>query len=351
VGLRWAVDNSGFYAFIPLSNDPKFLTATIEHLYFYDLVTGKNTQVALDWGNGLARALEPTGDGFYALLAAGYHLRAAHYLRNKAVDSWTWKRAMLEGERAQNITSFDVGEDGKRLVYDSSTASSMPQLFRARVDGEKLASAVQLTKLNQKLIQSRTFAKTEVIRWKGANNDEVEGILYYPNPYEPAKKYPVITAIHGGPTGADQDAGEDNWAYPLNLLAQRGTFLLRPNYHGSGNYGLKRVESICCGNYYDLETPDINLGVDYLVSKGLVDADKIATLGWSNGAILSTSLFATYPARYKVAVVGAGDVEWISDWGNVVFGDSFDSYYFGKSPMEDPELYIRKSPFFKMDRV
>ena len=351
VGLRWAVDNSGFYAFIPFSNDPKFLTATIEHLYFYDLATGKNTQVALDWENGLARALEPTGDGFYALLAAGYHLRAAHYLRNKAGDSWTWKRAMLEGERAQNITSFDVSEDGKTLVYDSSTASSMPQLFRARVDGEKLASAVQLTKLNEKLIQSRTFAKTEVIRWKGANNDEVEGILYYPNPYEPAKKYPVITAIHGGPTGVDQDAWEDNWAYPLNLLAQRGTFLLRPNYHGSGNYGLKWVESICCGNYYDLETPDINLGVDYLVSKGLVDADKIATLGWSNGAILSTSLLTTYPARYKVAVVGAGDVEWISDWGNVVFGDSFDSYYFGKSPMEDPELYIRKSPFFKMDRV
>jgi hypothetical protein len=49
--------------------------------------------------------------------------------------------------------------------------------------------------------------------------------------------------------------------------------------------------------------------------------------------------------------VGAGDVEWISDWGNVDFGDSFDSYYFGKSPMEDPQLYIRKSPFFKMDKV
>jgi formylglycine-generating enzyme required for sulfatase activity len=52
-----------------------------------------------------------------------------------------------------------------------------------------------------------------------------------------------------------------------------------------------------------------------------------------------------------VASVGAGDVEWISDWGNVVFGDSFDSYYFGKSPMQDPDLYIRKSPFFKLDKV
>ena len=84
--------------------------------------------------------------------------------------------------------------------------------------------------------------------------------------------------------------------------------------------------------------------MDYLIQKGLVDPDKVATIGWSNGSILSTSLITTYPSRYKVASVGAGDVEWISDWGNVMFGDSFDSYYFGKSPMQDPQLYIRKSP-------
>ena len=351
VGLRWALDNSGFYAFIPFSNDPKFLTATIEQLYFYDLATGKHMQVPLDWENGLARALQPTQDGFYALLAAGYHFKAAHYTRDKSGDIWTWKHAMLEGDHSQNINGFDVTEDGKTFVYYYSTASSMPQLFRAQVDDDKLSSPVQLTKLNDKLIKSRAFAKTEVVRWKGADNDEVEGILYYPNPYDPAKKYPLITAIHGGPTGADLDAWDDNWAYPMNLLAQRGAFLLRPNYHGSGNYGLKWVESICCGKYYDLETPDINQGVDSLISKGLVDPDKIATLGWSNGSILSISLITTYPSRYKAAVVGAGDVEWISDWGNVVFGDSFDSYYFGKSPMEDPQLYIRKSPFFKMDKV
>ena len=88
-----------------------------------------------------------------------------------------------------------------------------------------------------------------------------------------------------------------------------------------------------------------------MIGKGLVDPDKVATLGWSNGSILSTSLLINYPSRYKVASVGAGDIEWISDWGNVDFGDSFDSYYFGKAPFEDPQLYIRKSPFFKMDKI
>jgi len=349
--FEWAPDNSGFYAVAPYSTHPKFLTATIEQLYFYDLAAGKHVEVPLDWENGVGFNLAATEDGFIAALAAGAQEEVSRYTRTKSGDGWAWKRVSLEGEHAKRIQSFEVDDSGKHIVYAYSTASKLPQIYRAQLDGTKIVSPLQVTKLNDGLVKNRAFAKTEIIRWKGANDEEVEGILYYPTNYEAGKKYPVITAIHGGPTGHDSDSWDDNWAYPTNLLTQRGAFVLRPNYHGSGNYGLKWVESICCGKYYDLETPDINAGVDYLIAKGLVDPDKVATLGWSNGSILSTSLITTYPDRYKVASVGAGDVEWISDWGNVAFGDSFDSYYFGKSPFEDPDLYIKKSPFFKMDKI
>ncbi len=349
--LVWAPDNSGFYAALPFSNDPKFLTASIELLYFYDLATDKARQVPLDWENGLGGDFAATKDGLLALLAAGSHYQLTRYAREKSADAWTWKRTPLDGDHAKNISSIEASDDGKTIVYNHSTASKMPQLFAAQLDANKLASSRQITKLNESLLGSRTFAKSEVIRWKGSNYEDVEGILYYPANYEPGKKYPLITAIHGGPMGASKDLWENSWASPISLITQRGAFVLRPNYHGSDNYGLKWAESICCGKYYELETPDINMGVDYLVGKDLVDPDKVATMGWSNGSILSISLITTYPARYKVASVGAGDVEWISDWGNVQFGDSFDSYYFGKSPMEDPDLYIRKSPFFKMDKV
>jgi len=350
-GFAWAPDSSGFYAWAPYSTDPKFLTATIVQLYFYDLAAGQSTQVPLDWENGIGSGLVATRDGFVTGLAAGAHYEISRYVRTKSGNGWTWKRAALEGEHAKNITYFEVSDDGKTIAYLYSTASKLPQIYRSQLDGVKIISPVQLTKLNEGLNKGRTFAKSEVIRWTGANDEQVEGILYYPVNYEDGKKYALITAIHGGPAGHDSDAWVDSWAYPNNLLTQRGAFVLKPNYHGSNNYGLKWVESICCGKYYDLETPDINAGVDYLIAKGMVDPDRVATLGWSNGSILSTSLITTYPERYKVASVGAGDIEWISDWGNVMFGDSFDSYYFGKSPMEDPELYIRKSPFFKMDKV
>jgi len=349
--LEWAPDNSGFYAVASFSNDPKFLTATIDIVYFYDLAAGKSVSVPLHWDNGVGSDLRSTADGFAVLLAAGARFDLAHYTRTKSGAAWQWKPSHLDAEAARAIQSFVLSDDSKTLVYNASSASRMPQLFRAQWDANNLVAPHLLTKLNETLVKAREFSKSEVIRWKGSNGDEVEGILRYPDNYDPSKKYPVITAIHGGPAGADLDAWQDSWAYPYQLLTQRGAFILSPNYHGSSNYGLKWVESICCGNYYALETPDINAGVDYLIQKGLVDPDKVATMGWSNGSILSTSLITTYPSRYKVASVGAGDVEWISDWGNVDFGDSFDSYYFGKSPMQDPELYIRKSPFFKLDKV
>ena len=349
--FSWTPGHDSFYTMAPFSTDPKFITASIELLYFYDVATGKSTAVPLDWENGIGGGLSATSDGFVAGLAAGSRFEVARYNASVTSGVWTWKRAPIEGDTVKNIVRFDVTPDSKTIVYEYSTASVMPQLYHARLEGNKLVTPVQFTHMNEGLIKARAFARGEVIRWKGANGDEVEGILHYPVKYEAGKKYPLITAIHGGPTGSDMDFWDNNWAYPLQLLTQRGAFVLQVNYHGSGNHGLKWVESICCGKYYDLETPDINAGVDFLIEKGFVDADKVATLGWSNGSILSTSLLVTYPDRYKVASVGAGDVEWISDWGNVIFGDSFDSYYFGKSPMEDPDLYIRKSPFFKMDKI
>ena len=350
-GFEWAPDNSGFYAWAPYSTDARFLTANILLLYFYDVNAGKSVQVPLDWENGIGSDLAATQDGFILGLAGGARYRMARYSREKSGDSWTWKRHDLEGEHAKNMEAFEVSADGKTIVYSHSTASKLSQLYRAQLDGDKIVSPAQLTKLNQGLVNGRNYAKSEVIHWTGSNNEEVEGILYYPANYEAGKKYPIITAIHGGPSGADKDLWGESWAYPIQLFTDRGAFVLRPNYHGSNDYGLKWVESICCGKYYDLETPDINAGVDYLIAKGMGDPDRVGTMGWSNGSILSTSLLITYPDRYKVASVGAGDIEWFSDWANVDFGESFDAYYFGKSPFQDPELYIKKSPVFKMDRI
>jgi len=344
--INWARDNSGFYVVAPYSDDARFLVATVERIYFYDLSAAKSSEVNLDWDRGFARSLEATNDGFIALLADGVYTKPVRFTRHGG----TWSRKSISSEDEKHYFSFVLGEDGKTLIYDRSTASVPTQFFRAKLDGTKITSPLQITNLNPGF-KNKPIAKSEVLHWKGANDDDVEGVLFYPDDYKEGKAYPLIVTTHGGPASADLDQWTERWAYAPNLMTQKGAFVLKTNYHGSTGYGLKFVEAICCGKYYDLEIPDIERGVDNLIAQGLVDPDQIGAAGWSNGSILSIQLTVTNPDRYKAAVVGAGDVEWLSDWANVDFGESFDHYYFGKTPLEDPQLYIDKSPLFKMDKV
>lgn len=346
IGIRGAQGGGGFYFAATYSSDPRFFTASVTRLYYYDLATGKDIRIDLGWENGLGGGLETTPDGFVTLLAAGARLLPARYVKTELA----WKRTDLEGEHVKNLFGFALSRDAKVVVYEHATASTPSQWYRAALEGNRLTSPAKLTDLNPGF-KDRTVAKTEVVRWKGALGEEIEGLLYYPKDYQPGKKYPLLTAPHGGPAGADMDNWDESWAYAHQLLSQRGAFVLKPNYHGSSNYGLKFVESICCGHYYDYPVEDIEKGVDFLIGKGLVDPDRVGTFGWSNGSILSIALAIANPDRYKVVAAGAGDVEFISDWANVDFGQSFDTYYLGKSPLEDPELYVRISPLFQMDKV
>ena len=353
-GFTWMTDSTGFYTSAYRTNHPKLNIGAVKVLYHYDCAGGRTTQVNLNWENGLnwfGLAPAATENGFLALLAGGTRFVLARYSINNSSAGISWKQELLRGDHVNNIMELTVSNDGKTVVYLRSSASSMPQLYRAQLEGAALTSSRQFARLNDELVKNRAFARSEIVRWKGAKDEEVEGVLTYPENYESGKRYPLVTLIHGGPMESDHDLWTVFESYPVPLLNQRNAFVLRANYHGSGNRGQAWVESICCGHYLEYEGIDINKGVDYLVGKGLVDSERIATMGWSYGSIVSINLITKYPERYKAAALGAGDVEYISDWGDTEAGHAFNAYYLGKTPMEDPELYIRKSPLFELEKV
>ncbi len=343
--VQWAKDGSGFYLINRYSRHPRYREATINRMHYYDRARGEAMLVDLDWERGLGYGYAVTSDGFVALLEDGVRREPARYTRRGA----GWRRSWVEGTHVGNIFEFELGEDEGTLVYTHSTANTPTQLYRAELRGSRIRNEVKLTNLNPSFA-SKPKPEVEIVHWVGARDEEVEGLLYYPLDYEAGKRYPLILVIHGGPAGADRDSWSMSYGRPMVLLNQRGAFVLRANYHGSSSYGLDWVESICCGNYYSLEIPDLENGVDYLIERGLVDPEELGTMGWSNGAILSIELVTRNP-RYKAASTGAGDVEWISDWANVDFGMAFDDYYFGAVPYEDPQRYIELSPFFRMKDV
>jgi dipeptidyl aminopeptidase/acylaminoacyl peptidase len=352
-GIRWSPDSKGFYATDEHSSKPQLNQAGVTELYYHDLKTHAENRLELDWPRGLAAQSEndqapgvvPLADGFLALLADGVRHRTARYVSQNGRFTRHW----VNGEPRGSLFGLEASSDGKTVLYAQSTASTPTQWYHATLDGERIRTAKPIASCNEHLSKRRK-ARTEVVRWKGAWGEEVEGLLYYPHDYRPGKKAPLVVQIHGGPAAADHDAWEERWSYAPNLFCQRGAFVLKPNYHGSSDYGLKWLESIADGKYCEPELEDIEKGVDALIARGLVDPGRLGLQGWSNGAIL-TNVLITRTTRYKAASAGAGSVEYISDWASCEFGEAFDRYYFGRSPLEDLPLYLKKSPFHSFDKV
>lgn len=343
--IRWAHDNSGFYFTAPHSTHPLYNSGSIDKLYFFAIASRSHQEVDLGWENGVGQGVASTADGIVVSLANGAHNVTARYTRQG--DGFV--KAELSGDHASNIYGLQSSLQNGVLAYEYSTASKPAQWYAATLNGSALSEVKSLTNLNTGL-DKKKISKTEVVSWTGALDEKVDGILYYPHDWEAGKKYPLVVMIHGGPSGVDQDDWGESWAYPHQLYTQRGAFILKPNYHGSSNYGLKWVESISRGKYNDLEWVDVEKGVDSLIAKGLVDPKQMGIMGWSNGSIISIEI-STRTDRYKAVGAGAGDVNWTSDWGNAMFGHAFEDYYLGATPMENPQLYVDKSPLFRMDKV
>jgi len=296
--FAWDLDNQGFYFSVTRTSDYLNEALGADFLYYYDLKTKNYTEVNLDWDWGLFYlGFQARSDGFIASLANGARPKWRRYYRKGK----TYEYQDLEGKHAANLYRLVLHRTKDIAIYQFTTASTPPQWYLGRLQGHLLQPEQTLIELNSHL-NNKIIAKTEVIRWVGALNEEIEGILYYPHHYQPGKRYPLILMIHSGPTGVDMDAFRESWAAYPNLMAQRGAFILRPNYHGSGGYGQKFAESIK-GHYYEYELPDMIKGINYLVRKGLVDPKQVAAMGWSSGGILTVAL-SVWTNRIKTAGVG-----------------------------------------------
>ena len=172
---------------------------------------------------------------------------------------------------------------------------------------------------------SRRGASPSPLSWK-SDRFRVQGWLLLPRDYDPARKYPLIVEVHGGPAAAVLSRWGARGALSPAAFSALGYFVLQPNPRGSYGQG----EAFTQANRKDFgygDLRDILAGVDTVEAQYPIDPDRVGITGWSYGGFM-TMFAVTQTHRFKAAVAGAG----ISDWQSYYGENSIDQWmipYFG----------------------
>ncbi len=205
---------------------------------------------------------------------------------------------------------------------------------------------VRLTSLNDDLFAHKTLASAEEI-WYESSFDKrrIEGWILKPPGFNPSTKYPLLLEIHGGPF---LDYG-DRWAAELQLYAAAGYVVLYTNPRGSTSYG-EEFGNLIHHDYPDHDFDDLMSGVDAVIAKGYIDANRLYVTGGSGGGVLSAWIVG-HTNRFKAAVVQKPVINWYSFVLTADFPSVFYKYWFPGFPWDNLDNYVKRSPITYVGNV
>lgn len=169
-----------------------------------------------------------------------------------------------------------------------------------------------------------------------SDRQAIDGLLYLPDGTTADRPVPLVVNVHGGPAGRFEDSD-----YPLvRLLLAEGWAVLQVNPRGSFGYGVPFLASIQ-NDLGGADYRDIMSGVDAAIAQAPIDKDRLALIGYSYGATMTTFALGR-TERFKGMVAAAPVTDQISEYGTE--GSSwYDRWYFGQ-PWRRLEDAWRQSP-------
>lgn len=207
-------------------------------------------------------------------------------------------------------------------------------------------ASVQATRLNEDLLGAKTLGKVEALEVKSSIDGRPVGAwLVYPPNYDPAKKYPLILEIHGGPN----TSYGPYFATDMQLYAAAGYIVLYTNPRGSTSYG-EEFANLIDKKYPGPDYDDLISAVDAAIAKGNVDDRNLFVTGGSGGGVLTAWIIGKTD-RFRAAATQKPVINWTtealtSDIPLVTAG-----YWFAKMPWEDQKSYWERSPLSLVGNV
>lgn len=210
-----------------------------------------------------------------------------------------------------------VGARGNAIVYSKSTMTSPAEIYVTRSG----SASTQLTHENDSWLKTVAMNPPESFTVPGAGGTPVQYWVVRPPAFDPAKKYPVVFMIHGGPQGEWGDGWSSRWN--PTLWAAQGWVIVAPNPRGSFGFGQKFVDEIT-QDWGGKVMTDLTAVFDAAVKLPYVDAARQGIAGASYGGY-AVDWIIGHSNRFKAAVSHDGvfnldsmalatEELWFSEW-------------------------------------
>ena len=131
-------------------------------------------------------------------------------------------RSIINGQSSLDDVQFT--SDGRTMIYTEESGSRPLEIFRATSAG---GAGIPLTQMNDALLESAALTPLEEMWVDTPDKSRVHSFIAKPPGFSPARKYPVVFLIHGGPQGA----WGESWTYRWNaqVFASAGFVVVQPN--------------------------------------------------------------------------------------------------------------------------
>ena len=315
--------------------DQQNFTSHLSSLYIMDPTGARKRQ----WAGGLPSSPSnvdwaPDGSGvYYSMQEQGDE--NTYFV---AADIGVKPRKITSGTHV--LTSVSIAKNGMAVgVRGNVTSPGVLVAFPvARPNDTRV-----LVDVNKDVIGDRVIAPAEELWATSKDGLKVQGWLMKPANFDPAKKYPMVLWIHGGPWSMYSV----NWNWAYQNFAANGYAVLWTNPRGSTGYGQQFVNGIqhsYPGGDYD----DLMAGVDAAIKKGFIDPENLFVCGGSGGGVL-TAWIVGHTNRFRAAV----SMRPVIDWHSFVGTTDGTGWYrqFKKYPWEDPMEYAVRSPLHYVANV
>ncbi len=243
------------------------------------------------------------------------------------------------------IKNYKRAKHAEVFTYSKENFNTFPDVYMSEDD---FVNATKLTDVNPHQGNYK-WGSAELFSWKAYDGEELEGIIYKPENFDPSKKYPLITYFY--------EKRSDS--YHRNYAPQPSASTVNPVYLVSNDYVMFVPDIV-----YKEGKPGpsayncVVSGVDAIEKLGYIDSDNMAIQGQSWGGY-QVAYLVTVTNKFKAAMAGAPVSNMISAYGGIRWQSGLSRAFqyertqsrIGKNIWEGFDLYVENSPLFGIPKI